>query len=252
MSSSSPELQTPSLLTRALSLVRGIVVLMTLENPLIWNYLHGDHPQADVEGPYYLLGAPWRSRNLATDEELKQGEPLLLKFKVINRSTHAPIPSAILDIWQDNHAQHYAFNSYNLRGRFRCNERGECEVLTIRPSAYGIMNSDAASTIERYTGGYVSWVAQKVFGYPIGSQRPAHVHLKVGKEGYRGLTTQLYDVREGQTQMVESDFMRWVRRHREGFNLKLTRGKDGQWVSQLLVIELDPKHGLGAAAVKIE
>lgn len=41
--------------------IRAFYVHLISENPVLWSYFRGRrNPQADLEGPYYLSGAPTR------------------------------------------------------------------------------------------------------------------------------------------------------------------------------------------------
>jgi protocatechuate 3,4-dioxygenase beta subunit len=173
------------------SMVRTVVVQLTMDNPLIWRHLRGRHPLADLEGPEYLLGAPRRARRLTSPEERAGGRSLLLCGGVFDRETGARIPGALVEIWQANPATgSYAWLSDSLRGKFLADPDGSYAIETVVPPVYrmpripGVMN--------RLALGLPHWLLQRLTGVDLWQERPPHVHLRVSAPGFRTLITQLY------------------------------------------------------------
>jgi catechol 1,2-dioxygenase len=119
--------------------------------------------QNDVEGPYYVANAPFRSTIATTDEP---GKRLVMKGSVLSSDCKTPVKGALIEVWQtdSNGEYHYKDEGYRLRGQLRSGENGQYEYHTIKPGRYQIMN-----------------------GF-----RPAHIHVKVSKPGFSTVTTQLY------------------------------------------------------------
>ena len=118
---------------------------------------------ADMEGPFYLPGAPHRAA-LALPEE--PGVRLIVRGRVVGPDCTTPVPGALLDLWQAdaNGEYHGATEQYRLRGRIRTSAGGAYEFLTVRPGPYRIG----------------------------GRFRPAHIHFTVTRPGHQPLTSQLY------------------------------------------------------------
>lgn len=117
----------------------------------------------DVEGPYYLSGAPIRN-NIAGPEE--KGERLIIKGTVLGSDCRTPVRGALIEVWQTdtNGTYYYSEEGYRLRGQLSSGTDGNYWFSTVKPGRYGIMN-----------------------GF-----RPAHIHLKVSHPDYVTLITQVY------------------------------------------------------------
>jgi catechol 1,2-dioxygenase len=124
--------------------------------------------EANIEGPYYREGAPFRS-SLIDPGTL--GAPLCLTGRVLSLDCRSALAGAVLDVWQADAAGHYdndgsseTTGAFRLRGRVSCDDKGAFELWTIVPG--------------RYLNG--------------ASYRPAHIHVKLAAPGHQPLTTQLY------------------------------------------------------------
>lgn len=134
-----------------------------------------------IEGPYYLPRAPL----LEAPYELPRrpdepGAPLVLRGRVVS-SSGAPLPGAVLDVWQADASGDYSGFSEapegNLRGKLVAGEDGRYEVRTVRPAPYTIPLDGPTGRVVA-AAGWNAW-------------RPAHVHVKVTADGHEPLTTQL-------------------------------------------------------------
>ncbi len=119
----------------------------------------------NIQGPYYRDGAPMRA-DLA--DAGMAGTRLVLRGRVTGPACE-PVPRAVLDVWQADHAGRYdndghAGDRLVLRGKLEAAADGSFELRTIIPG--------------RYLNG--------------AQYRPAHVHFKVSAPGFAPLTTQLY------------------------------------------------------------
>ena len=117
----------------------------------------------DVEGPYYLAGAPFRNQLAGPDEK---GDRAVIKGTVFQSDCKSPIRDALIEVWQTDAAGEYYYQNagFRLRGQMKTDMNGNYEFSTIKPGRYRILN-----------------------GF-----RPAHIHLKISHPGYRTVITQLY------------------------------------------------------------
>ena len=121
---------------------------------------------ADIEGPYFASGAPFRVMLAAPAEP---GTRLFMSGRVLARDC-SPIPGATVDIWAANDDGCYSwFNNcsgtpgedqFNLRGRMLTNAEGAYAYETVKPGPY--------------------------------SGRPSHIHYKITHPDGQALITQLY------------------------------------------------------------
>lgn len=123
---------------------------------------------ANIEGPYYRAGAPFRSNLI---EGGIAGAPLVITGRVLSLDCRSPLTDAVLDIWQADGDGHYdndgtfgAAGAMRLRGKVRAAANGSFSVRSVLPG--------------RYLNGR--------------TYRPSHVHVKVTATGHLPLTTQLY------------------------------------------------------------
>ncbi len=114
--------------------------------------------QADIEGPYYRAGAPFR-QVLFDDSYFLY--PLFVWGQVLDTNCQ-PQPGALLDFWQADSGGEYDNSSAGYQGRGR-----------------QVADPDG-----------IYWFFTTWPGYYQG--RPWHLHLKASQTGYRALTTQLY------------------------------------------------------------
>ena len=119
--------------------------------------------QNDVEGPYYLPDAPFRTDISAPDEP---GEQLIIRGTVLEPDCRTPIKGALIEVWQTdaNGKYYYRGEGYRMRGQLKVRGEGTYAFRTIKPGRYKIGN-----------------------GF-----RPAHIHLKISHPMYETVTTQLY------------------------------------------------------------
>jgi catechol 1,2-dioxygenase len=134
----------------------------------------------DVLGPFYRAGAPVRAKITDPGEA---GDVLVLSGTVYGPDCRTPLPGALLDVWQADHAGHYDIKEpatltdrtpLRLRGRLLTDAQGHYEIETIVPGRYPI--PPGLPGLEQYAG----------------RTRPAHVHFTVMHPLYGPLTTQLY------------------------------------------------------------
>ena len=121
---------------------------------------------ADVQGPFYVAGAPRRMQVAGPDEP---GDRIVVRGTVIGPDCKTPLAGALVDVWQADAegSYHGKDENYRLRGQVLTDDRGRYTFESVVPGNYKI---DPAA--ERF--------------------RPAHIHYTVSAPGHRALTTQLY------------------------------------------------------------
>jgi len=136
--------------------------------------------EPEILGPFYRFGAPFRSRLAGPDEP---GERLVLTGTVLSSDCRTPLPGALVEIWQANHAGVYdtgkpgnftEVTSFHMRGMLYTNEQGRYEIETVMPGRYPVPPN--LPGLEKYAG----------------LTRPAHIHFRVMESLHIPVTTQLY------------------------------------------------------------
>lgn len=136
---------------------------------------------SDLEGPYFSEDAPQVSDKIQTMEEFG-GDPMVLRGKISDTNGN-PVPDATLFIWSSTPDGKYSGFHDNIpvgyyRGKLLTGSDGTYEVESTVPVPYQIPNAGPTGALLNAMGRH-SW-------------RPAHVHYKVRKKGFRELTTQAY------------------------------------------------------------
>jgi hydroxyquinol 1,2-dioxygenase len=136
-----------------------------------------------VLGPFFVEGAPQRSfGDSIVDDPATGGEALVLRGTV-GDTNGRPIAGATIDVWQVQPNGRYDIEEdpdrRNLRGVFRAADDGRYRIVTVRPVDYTIPDDGPVGHLLAVTG--------------RGPWRPAHIHLRVGAPGYKGLVTHVFD-----------------------------------------------------------
>ncbi|MBK8557424.1 MAG: hypothetical protein IPL65_17425 [Lewinellaceae bacterium] len=108
-----------------------------------------------------------------------QGQVIFVRGKILDENC-APIPNALVEIWQANHAGRYSHEGDSANpqpldpnfegwGEMATDAEGNYGFKTIKPAAYSF---DDPTVIENW--------------------RTPHIHFKVSRRGYHDLITQLY------------------------------------------------------------
>lgn len=145
----------------------------------------GEEPtSSSILGPFWSPNAPFRENGESIIQDPHKGQETLMHGVITDLDTKKPIPGAVIDIWQASSNGKYDFQDpdnqtpNNLRGKFRCNEKGEYWFYCLKPTAYSLPTDGAAGAL--FTA---------LDRHPM---RPAHIHLMMTAEGYKPVTTQLY------------------------------------------------------------
>ena len=148
--------------------------------------------ESTVQGPFYVPGSPLREYGANIAEEPDAGVPALVHGRVLDLDGD-PIAGAEVDVWQNGADQLYAVQKPeaeedHLRGRFITRPDGSYAFVAVRPTPYPIPYDGPVGRMLDLTGRH-PW-------------RPAHVHMIIRAEGYRTLTTHVFDV---DSQYLDSD-----------------------------------------------
>ena len=137
--------------------------------------------ESTVLGPFYIEGAPELPHG-ADISHGGSGEPTEVSGHVLTPDGK-PIKSALLDVWQTAPNGFYstqdpAQDRFNLRARFRTDDRGGFFFRTIKPTSYPVPTDGPVGTILNAMG-----------RHPM---RPAHLHFIISAPGWETLTTHLF------------------------------------------------------------
>jgi catechol 1,2-dioxygenase len=178
-----------------------------------------------VLGPFYVPGAPLRGYGASIAAQDNAGVPALIAGKVLSTDGD-PIAGAELDVWQNGADRLYAVQrpeaaEDHLRGRYLTRDDGSFAFVGVRPVPYQIPDDGPVGAMLAATARH-SW-------------RPAHVHLIVRADGYRTLTTHVFDAA---SDWLDSDAVFAVKPslarefvHRRADDPERPAGIDSEWVS---------------------
>ncbi|MEO0982441.1 MAG: protocatechuate 3,4-dioxygenase [Pseudomonadota bacterium] len=131
-----------------------------------------------TEGPFYPI-APQTDKDadltqIGDSDRVARGEVIQVAGRVLDQGG-APIPGAVVDVWQANAAGRYSHEA-------------DPNPAPLDPDFQGwaILTADAE--------GAYRFKTIKPGAYPVseGWSRPPHIHFKVSRRGYREVTTQMY------------------------------------------------------------
>jgi len=167
--------------------ISDVVGLESLVDEIAHKHINesGEEPtSSSILGPFWSPNAPFRENGGTIIQDPHKGQAALMHGVITDLDTKKPIPGAVIDIWQASSNGKYDFQDpegqtpNNLRGKFRCNEKGEYWFYCLKPTAYSLPTDGAAGALFR-----------TLDRHPM---RPAHIHLMMTAEGYKPVTTQLY------------------------------------------------------------
>lgn len=137
--------------------------------------------ESSVLGPFYQEGAPDYDNGADLADDTTGGERVVVCGKVVDLDG-APIPGAVLDIWQTAPDAVYAAQdpagSFNLCGRITTGDDGRYSFRTRKPVSYTIPGDGPVGAMLDAAGRH-NW-------------RPAHIHFMLSAAGYETLVTQLF------------------------------------------------------------
>ena len=147
--------------------------------------------QSSLLGPFYREGVDIMPLGAQIVE--KPTEPEIVVYGKVTDNTGAPVPNALIQVWQTSERGLYDLQERNgesmdMRGNFLTDSEGKYHFRTVRPLGYSIpMDGPVGAMVH----------AQHRHG-----MRPSHIHCLVGAEGYRELVTALYF---GDDPFIDSD-----------------------------------------------
>jgi hydroxyquinol 1,2-dioxygenase len=135
-----------------------------------------------ILGPFYVPEAPRYAHgtNICLDGK---GEPLVVTGRIVD-TQGAPVPGALVDVWQTNDDGFYDVQQkgvqpdWNLRGVFTADEDGKYWFRSSRPRYYPIPDD-----------GPVGKMLTAVGRHP---NRAAHIHFIVSAPGYDPIITHIF------------------------------------------------------------
>ncbi|MCY3725776.1 MAG: intradiol ring-cleavage dioxygenase [Rhodobacteraceae bacterium] len=139
--------------------------------------------ESTVLGPFHVADAP--ELEMGSDICLDQkGEPMLVEGRILDTRGN-PVAGAKLDVWQANDEGFYDVQQkgiqpdFNLRGVFRTSVDGTYWFRGVKPKYYPIPGDGPVGRMLAALGRHC--------------YRPAHLHYIISAEGYKSLTTHIFD-----------------------------------------------------------
>ena len=162
-----------------------------------------------VFGPFHVDGAPRRANGDSIILDDHGGQPLVVEGRVLDLAGEV-VPGASVDVWQTApnglyDVQDPSQTPMNLRGIFTTDADGRFRFETVRPVDYTIPDDGPVGGWLRATGRH-PW-------------RPAHIHLLVEADGFKPITTHVFD---SESNHLDSDAVFGVR---QSLVVDMTGGK---------------------------
>ncbi|KIV91918.1 hypothetical protein PV10_06409 [Exophiala mesophila] len=141
--------------------------------------------QSAILGPFFRHDHPIREKGATISFNTpKDAEVVYMYGQVVDAKTKKPLANATIDVWEASTNGLYEQQDpdqidCNLRGKFVTDANGEYAFYCLRPTPYPIPFDGPAGKL-----------LQLLDRHPY---RPAHIHLIVLLEGYKPITTQIFD-----------------------------------------------------------
>jgi len=141
--------------------------------------------QSAILGPFFRHDHPVREKGASiTFDTPEDAEVVYMYGQVLDATTKKPLAGATIDVWEAStnglyEQQDDKQQDCNLRGKFVTEKDGSYAFYCIRPTPYPIPYDGPAGKL-----------LQLLDRHPY---RPAHIHLIVLSEGYKPITTQIFD-----------------------------------------------------------
>jgi len=141
--------------------------------------------QSAILGPFFRHDHPTREKGSTISFNTPEDAQVVYMYGVVtDAKTKKPLAGATIDVWQASTNGLYEQQDekqvdHNLRGKFVTDENGEYAWYCIRPTPYPIPFDGPAGKL-----------LQVLDRHPY---RPAHIHLIVMLDGYKPITTQIFD-----------------------------------------------------------
>ncbi|KAL4873315.1 hypothetical protein BDV12DRAFT_160823 [Aspergillus spectabilis] len=147
-----------------------------------------DAPTATaILGPFFRADTPFRDNGetiVRTAPKDGKGEIAYMSGRVIDYVTKKPLVGATVEVWQAStnglyEQQDPEQEEFNLRGKFRTDSEGYYSFYCLRPTPYPVPDDGPAGKL-----------LKMMDRHPF---RPAHIHIIAMYDGYKPLTTQIFD-----------------------------------------------------------
>jgi len=146
-----------------------------------------DNPEtaSAILGPFFRHDAPVLENDSTIVHNCPEdGEMTYMHGTVLDTVSKKPVVGATIDVWEASTNGMYEQQDkeqvdMNLRGKFKTDANGRYSFYCLRPTPYPIPYDGPAGEL-----------LQMLDRHPY---RPAHIHLMVLKDGYKHLTTQIFD-----------------------------------------------------------
>ncbi|KAL4955881.1 Intradiol ring-cleavage dioxygenase [Aspergillus filifer] len=152
-----------------------------------------DAPTATaILGPFFRADTPFRNNGdsivrTAPKPPSPKGEMVFMHGQVMDFVTKKPLVGAVVEVWQAStnglyEQQDADQEEFNLRGKFKTDEEGRYSFYCLRPTPYPVPDDGPAGK-----------VLKMMDRHPF---RPAHIHIIATYDGYKPLTTQIFDSKD--------------------------------------------------------
>ncbi|KAK2794341.1 hypothetical protein FQN52_008699 [Onygenales sp. PD_12] len=141
--------------------------------------------QSAILGPFFRHDTPFSKKG---DSLIKtptaDGEPVYLHGTIIDSVTKEPVANATIHTWEAStnglyEQQDPNQEEFNLRGKFETGPDGTYGFYCYRPTTYPVPDDGPGGKL-----------LQLLDRHP---NRPAHIHFMVLRDGYKPITTQIFD-----------------------------------------------------------
>ncbi|CAI7675218.1 unnamed protein product [Penicillium pancosmium] len=145
-----------------------------------------DAPTATaILGPFFRADTPYRDNGSdIVVTKPKDAEMTFMQGRVMDFETKKPLVDATVEVWQASTNGLYEQQDdnqveFNLRGKFKTDSDGRYYFYCLRPTPYPVPDDGPAGKM-----------LELMDRHPF---RPAHIHILATRDGYRPLTTQIFD-----------------------------------------------------------
>ncbi|KAH7384995.1 Intradiol ring-cleavage dioxygenase [Cadophora sp. MPI-SDFR-AT-0126] len=138
-----------------------------------------------ILGPFFRHDAPiLKNDDTIVKDVPSDGQIVYMHGIATDLVTKKPVPGVWIDVWQAStnglyEQQDDKQQDCNLRGKFKTDEKGYYGFYCLRPTPYPVPNDGPAGKL-----------LELLDRHPF---RPAHIHLIAQCDGYKPVTTQIFD-----------------------------------------------------------
>lgn len=141
----------------------------------------------NVLGPFWRANAPRRRMGDTIVSGVDNADNTFMHGTITDSVTGEPIANTELDIWETAPNGKYEQQDpdqvdMNLRGIFTTGPDGKYSLYCLRPTTYAIPDDGPAGELLKMLDRHL--------------MRPAHIHCMLKADGYKQLTTELFDRRD--------------------------------------------------------